>query len=653
VSTTQSRWHLAVSIGVAAAILSATARFATALCAPTASAILPASAIVGTTVVATVTGAGLADPVLTIFGEPGLAAAVQASSDTEITVRVDVDASAAPGERILFFETPGGSTGLSFTVNPPGGLVINDVSPPLITTQGTLLAATVSGAGLDSVTLPALTVSGAGVTVASVTPQPDGTALDLTFTVESNADLGTHAVMLDTPAGSATLQLHVQRPPPTIAAVTPAAIEVGDTVPLALTGGGLSGAAVIVTGSGVTATDPAAPDDTTLTATVQVDSAVTPSSEPRLLIVTTESGQATAELFIVPPSIPTVTSVAPGAGEPGTTIPVTLRGLRLSGASVSEASVDLSLQDVQVVDDETITLDVVIAPGAVTDVDHTLTVTTGAGSAMPVFRVITPGDPFISAVSPPFGNRGSTMTVFVRGVNLGLALPATGVDLSGPKITESNAMAIDNETVQATLAIGRTATLPGAFRVNVPGTLPAIDDVTPRLVDPGTTTPVHVVGTNFLGAGVLVTGAGAAVDNTAVDAGGTDITFDLSLAADAPADTRSVIVVTENGTAQCGLASDPAPPPLVPAQLVKTGARFEVSVAGYRAFLFDFSVGGDFADGLRTWTIVSTTGVLTLNRLDAVNIERAFRGRHQGYVRVRALSATNRLATSEAYRVRR
>jgi hypothetical protein len=71
------------------------------------------------------------------------------------------------------------------------------------------------------------------------------------------------------------------------------------------------------------------------------------------------------------------------------------------------------------------------------------------------------------------------------------------------------------------------------------------------------------------------------VTNVVVDASGTLITFDLTLAADAPAETRAVIVVTENGTARCNIASNPPAPPLVAAKLVRTGALFTVASTAF------------------------------------------------------------------------
>jgi hypothetical protein len=640
-----------------------------ALCAPSARGIFPASAVTGTSVSATVPGDNLAGAAVTVLGDPGLTAGVQSSNALEATLQLDVAADAAPGERILVLETPGGTTGVSFTVNPIGGPVLATVSPSLLATRGVPLAVTVTGTGLAGIGPSSLTVSGTGLTVTDAIPGPDGLGLSLVFAVDVAADLGTHAVTVTTPLGGAVLQVYVQPPPPQVTGVSPAAGEVGSVVPVTLTGTHLAGAVLVVTGSGITVGDVATPDDATLTATLTIDAGVSPSSEPRLLVVTGESGQTTVEFFVVAAGGPTVTGVTPGAGAPGTTVSVTLHGLHFTGATVSEASADLTLQNPVAVDDETITVDVVIAPGAATDVDQTLTVTAGMASDDVAFRVIPPGTPFIGAVRPPFGNRGSTITVFIDGVNLSSLLPGTGIDLSGPKITETNAAAVDDRTARATLDIDPTANVgfrdvtvataegsfmrSGAFRVNVPGQVPSITDVSPTVVQPGTTTPVTVTGSNFAGGAVLVTGPGATITNVAVDPGGTLIGFDLTLAADAPAESRAVIVVTENGIARCGIASDPSPAPLVAAKLVKTGALFTVAGTGFRLFVLELSLNDRFASGAGTVAIPDADGTITLARADTVRVERAFRALHRGFVRVRAVTPTNRLAVSAPQAIRR
>jgi hypothetical protein len=361
-----------------------------------------------------------------------------------------------------------------------------------------------------------------------------------------------------------------------------------------------------------------------------------------------------------------VTAILPGAGEPGQTVALTLHGLNFTGASVTETDPDLQLQNALGVDDETITVDVLVAGGAATNTNHTLTVTNGSGFATTTFRIIPVGEPFMAAARPPFGNRGTLVVLRVDGVNL---TTTSSILLSGPKITESNLFVIDDRTAQVTLDIDPTAsvgfrdvgittatgsfTRSAGFRVNVPGTLPSITDVTPTLVDPGTMTHMTVTGSNFAGGSVLVTGPGATVTNVVVDPSGTIITFDLTLAADAPAETRAVVVVTENGTARCNIASNPAPPPFTPAKLVKTGALFTVDSTAFRLFLFEFSINDLFTTGLRTVAIPDADGSLTLDRQDTVAIEQAFRDMHRGFVRARAVTATNRIAVSTAASIRR
>ena len=563
---------------------------------------------------------------------------------------------------------------VNFTVNPAGGPIVTDVSPTAIATQGFPLDLVITGENLAGLDLTSVTVSGTGITVTAVTPAPDGTQLDVSLDVAPDASLGTQALVITSPLGGAVLQLSVRRPAPVVTNVSPGAGEVGSVVPLTITGSYLTGAALVVTSGssgqgGVTISDVATPDDSTMTATLTIDGALTPETEPRLLILTNESGQTTAEFFIVAPDVPTVTRIRPGAAEPGETVSVTLSGLNLTGATVASATPLLTLQNIVVVDDETITLDVTVDPLAVANVDHLLIVTVGLDSSALPFRVVAPGQPFIGTVSPPFGNRGTTMALFLDGVNLLTTLPGTGVNLSGPKITESNALAIDDQTVRAILEIDPTAsvgyrdvtvttaagsfTKNASFRVNVPGQLPIITDVTPHEVDPGTTTSITVTGSGFAGAGVLVTGPGVTVSNVVVDLTGTIITFDLTLAADAPAESRQLIVVTENGIATCGILSSVAKPVLLSARLVKTGAVFTVLSSGFRLYVFEFSINTNFEEGLRTYAISTTTPMLTLTRLQAENIGRAVRDLPFGYVRIRGVTATNQFGVSDPYRFRR
>jgi hypothetical protein len=651
-------------------------RLADALCAPSVRGIFPASGIVGTSVSATVPGMGLAGATASVFGEPGLAVSVQNAADLAVSLQLQIDAAATPGERIISLTTPGGTVAVSFTVNPLGGPIVADVSPPAIATQGFGLDLAISGQNLAALNASSIAVSGTGITVAGATAAPDGTLFDVSLDVAADASLGTQALVISSSVGGAILQLQVQRPAPTIAEVSPGAGEVGATVPLTITGANLTGAALIITSGesnqgGVTVSNVvSSTDGAFLTAMLTIDGGLTPETEPRLLIVTTESGQTTTEFFVVAPDVPTLTNIRPGAGEPSETVNVELRGLNLTGATVSTSSPSLTLQNVIVEDDETITADVVVAPGATPNTDHPITATVGLDSSSIVFRIVAPGQPFISSVRPPFANRGSTFAILLDGVNLSTVIPGTGVDIDHNAIVESNASAIDDETVRAIFEVGVNAnagnrreitvttangsfTKVEAFRVNIPGQIPTITDVSPGIVDPGTTTPITVTGSGFDGAGVTVGGPGATVTNIVVDPSGTIITFDLTLTADAPAETRPVIVVTENGIAVCAILSSVAKPELLAAKLVKTGSVFQVLTAGFRLFLFEFSINEAFVPGPRTYTASTTMPLLVLSQLQAENVGRAVRDLSFGYVRVRAVTATNQIGTSDPHRYRR
>jgi hypothetical protein len=649
-------------------------RHAGALCAPSAEGVFPASGIVGTTVNAIVPGMGLAGATASVVGSPGLDVSVQNASDLEVSLQLTIDAAALPGERVVTLTNAAGSVSLSFTVNPAGGPVVATVSPPPILTQGFPIVLSLTGENLATLDLTQVSVTGFGITVSSVTPELDGLSADIGLTVAADASLGTQALVIATPLGGAVLQLSVRRTAPIVADLLPGAGEIGTSVPITLTGTGLTGAALIITSGssgqgGVTISNVATPDDSTLTATLTIDGALTPETEPRLLIVTTEAGQTTAEFFIVAPDVPTLTTIHPGAAEPGETVAVELRGLNLTGATLTALPFPLTLANVVVVDDETITADVTVDLLAITNTNHLITATVGLATSSIEFRVIPVGLPFVGRVSPPFGNRSATLAIFLDGVNLTTTIPGTGVDVSGPKIVESNALALDDFTVRAILDIDPTAsvgardvtcttaagsfTKSAAFRVNVPGQVPAITSVTPNTVDPGTTTPITVTGSGFAGGGVLVTGPGATVSNVVIDLAGTTITFDLTLAADAPADSRQLIVVTENGIATCGILSSVTGPEVLVANLLKTGSVFEVSSAGFRLLVFEFSINESFETGLRTYAISSAGPVLTLTRDQAESIGRAVRDLPFAYVRVSGVTATNQTGVSDPYRIRR
>ena len=180
----------------------------------------------------------------------------------------------------------------------------------------------------------------------------------------------------------------------------------------------------------------------------------------------------------------------------------------------------------------------------------------------------------------------------------------------------------------------------------------ALVAMTPSVVLPGTTTSITVTGSGLAGAGVSLGGAGATVTNIVVDPTGSSITFDLTLAADAAAENRPLIIVTENGSATCGILNTPTIE-VGTAKIVKTGSVFEALTAGFRLFVYEFSINERFDAGPRTATVASPTAVLTLTQLDAENVGRAVRDLPFAYMRVSGVTATNQIGTSTPVRLRR
>ena len=86
---------------------------------------------------------------------------------------------------------------------------------------------------------------------------------------------------------------------------------------------------------------------------------------------------------------------------------------------------------------------------------------------------------------------------------------------------------------------------------------------------------------------------------------------------------------------------------------MKAGALFTVESAAFRLYVFEFSMSDLFPAGLRTAGIAAPTGSLTLGRTDTAVIEQAFRDARRGFVRVRAITPTNRVAVSPAQSIRR
>ncbi len=291
-----------------------------------------------------------------------------------------------------------------------------------------------------------------------------------------------------------------------------------------------------------------------------------------------------------PPSAPTLTSIAPNQGTPGTTVPVTITGTNFvvgattvtvggGGVTVAAAGGDLSVTAVIVVSSTSLTANFVIDPSAAAGA-RTVTVTTAGGtSGGQTFTVgpqVPPPAPTLTSVVPNQGLQDSQVPVTLTGTNF--VVGATMVAVSGSGVTVSNvtvgssttltaifeldpAAAAGSRMVTVTTAGGMSGPQPFTVSLPAPGS-PTLTNVAPSQGTRGTTVAVTLTGTNFVVGATTVTagGSGVTVTNTIV-ASGTSLTANFVLDPAAATGARTVTVTTAAGTSGPRIFTINLPPP--------------------------------------------------------------------------------------------
>jgi len=238
---------------------------------------------------------------------------------------------------------------------------------------GTSVPVTLTGTNF---TAGSTVTAGSGVTVSAIT-RVSPTTLTATFTIAAGATLGDRAVSVATAGGTTatvTFTITAAPPKPTLANITCSAIAGvpngcasttsayrGDSVTVTLTGTGLTGGTVNVTGgllgTGITISNVQVnAAGTQLTATFTIAALSLPSA--RQVSVTTPLGSSgTVPFSIVNPPALTFTQISPVSGARGTAVPVTLTGTGFTqaGTSVTVSGTRVTVSNVTATSDTTIT----------------------------------------------------------------------------------------------------------------------------------------------------------------------------------------------------------------------------------------------------------------------------------------------------------
>jgi len=215
-------------------------------------------------------------------------------------------------------------------------------------------------------------------------------------------------------------------PSPTLTDIQPSWGVQGTSVSLTMTGTGFISPAVSVSGSGITVSDVHSVTESSLSATLTLDSGAAPGN--REITATTAGGTSTSLIFTVLPPAPTLTSITPGVGArgTGTAFDATLKGTNFVPGLTVQAGNEISVSDLQVLDATTATLRLTVAPGASAGITE-LRVSTPGGTSGTVPLQIAEPFPDLAISSSHSGTFGAgfdeTYGIVIR--NNGAA-PTTG-----------------------------------------------------------------------------------------------------------------------------------------------------------------------------------------------------------------------------------
>ncbi len=450
---------------------------------PTLVSVNPSSGTQGANVNVTLTGLNThwvqGTSVINISGSGVTASNLSVASATSMTATFAIGASAATGSRNVTV-TNGAevTTSAPFTVNSSTALpTLTSITPG----QGYLnTTTTVTLVGTNFVSGMSVNISGTLVTASNinVTSSTQATA---DFTIAANAIAGNRMVSVTTPGGTSGTVGWTVVGVPVISTIGPNNGNPGAAVAVTLIGAQFYGGSVNISSNGVTPGNVQVKNfgqKITFTATIAANAA----AGARNVTAVNGSGTSNAVVFTVNGGTnpPTLASVAPSSGDPGTSVNATLTGTNFTtGSTVQVSGGDVSFTNLNVVNNGQITCTFNINAGALAG-PRNVTVTTGAGtSGSRTFTINgsspltittaslangTVGVAYSAGLSATGGTSPYTWAITVGALPSGLNLaPNTGAISGTPAVA---AAGTTNFTVQVTDANLQTATKALSITVN-------------------------------------------------------------------------------------------------------------------------------------------------------------------------------------------
>jgi hypothetical protein len=282
---------------------------------PTLSLISPASGILGSAVLVSLTGTNFYAPMTISVGTDITVSNINVVDTSTATATFTIGLNAFPGKQNVTIATTGGSSSAAVFSVTPFPPTLTSLSPSSAV-QGNLarsFTVTITGTNLYE---PSIAISGTGVSTPEnffVTSATSGTT---TFTIDANAALGPRNVTVSNAGGtSAPLAFTIVAAAPTLTSITPAIGVRGTSVPVTIAGTNFAQGTTLNSIAGVTVSNLTVVNEVTLTATLAIDANATLGT--RNVTATTSLGTTNALTFTIADQFPDLSITSSHTGKFG------------------------------------------------------------------------------------------------------------------------------------------------------------------------------------------------------------------------------------------------------------------------------------------------------------------------------------------------
>ncbi len=458
--------------------------------------------------------------------------------------------------------------------------------------QGTGTDIVITGTGFQAGATVAFPVASSGITLSNVIVA-SATSITAHVDTTATATLGIQTVTIANPDfGFNTSTFNVfSATAPTLTSMTPATLGQAATINVDVYGTNFSAnmaSAVALTatanlgfGSGITTNSVTFVDSTHLQANITLSTSATAGAHVVTVTNPTSLEAGTASILTVT-ARPGTTSILPVSGTPGqtldiaiastglldgpgfgvsfTSIPVVTNGSTVSsGITVNSAPFSTTTS---VTANVTISSDYLVAPiGA-----RLLNLSNGDYGLRTATFTVLGVQPTLTSASPAMRQGATAQDLTIVGTNF---YPNSVVTFSDANVTLNSMTFVDQNTIKVNISVGGVTTVgvsnitvTNADTKSVTGTGllsivagPTITSNTPASAGQGESATVTISGTNFdaitATSGVAFSGAGITV-NSVVPVSGTQLTANVSVAADAVMTNRFITVTNLDGSSASG-----------------------------------------------------------------------------------------------------